>query len=178
MINWSLIPEYIALLLILVIMLFFYDKNRIRTFRRTLYWTCLCLSAANIVVNINCVHTIENATRIPIWANTLLNTFYFWLSVLMCTCAAFYLFRRILEFVYEKHCLQRAIIGLSAIMVFYTGLCLWNLFSGVLFYFDKDGIIFSYNPYQVAPYSQGVVELKPEYWELQGIINSEYLPYR
>ena len=46
------------------------------------------------------------------------------------------------------------------------------------FYFDKDGIIFSYDPYQVAPYSQGVVELKPEYWELQGIINSEYLPYR
>lgn len=46
------------------------------------------------------------------------------------------------------------------------------------FYFDKDGITFSYDPYQLAPYSQGVVELKPEYWELQGIINSEYLPYR
>ncbi|MBR7002996.1 MAG: DUF3298 domain-containing protein [Neisseriaceae bacterium] len=46
------------------------------------------------------------------------------------------------------------------------------------FYFDKDGIIFSYDPYQVAPYSQGVVELKPEYWELQGIIRGDYLPYR
>lgn len=140
MINWSLIPEYIALLLILVIMLFFYDKNRIRTFRRTLYWTCLWLSAADIILNIICVHTIENASTIPIWANTLINTFYFWLSVLMCSCVAFYLFRRILEFVYEKHCLQRATIGLSAIMVFYTGICLWNLFSGVLFSFDENGV--------------------------------------
>ena len=56
--------------------------------------------------------------------------------------------------------------------------CIENELLNAQFYFDKDGIIFSYNPYQVAPYSQGVVELKPEYWELQGIINSEYLPYR
>ncbi|MBO7555667.1 MAG: DUF3298 domain-containing protein [Neisseriaceae bacterium] len=56
--------------------------------------------------------------------------------------------------------------------------CIENELLNAQFYFDKDGIIFSYNPYQLAPYSQGVVELKPEYWELQGIINSEYLPYR
>ena len=43
MIDWSLLSEYFALILIIVIMLFFYDKRRIRSFRRQLF--CLVVSA-------------------------------------------------------------------------------------------------------------------------------------
>jgi len=139
MMNWSLIPEYIALLLILVIMLFFHDKRRVRTFRRTLYWSCLWLSAASIALNILCVHTIKQAAAIPLWINIGLNTLYFWLNVLLCSAIAFYLFQRMLEYVYDKHCLRRAVVGLSAVMACYTALCIWNLFGGVLFYFDAAG---------------------------------------
>ena len=56
--------------------------------------------------------------------------------------------------------------------------CLYNEILNTQFYFDKDSIVFSYDPYQLAHYSAGVIELKPEYWELQGIIKDEYLPYR
>lgn len=139
MIRWTLIPEYMALLLILVIMLFFYDKRRVRTFRRTTYWACLWLSVATIVLNISSVYTIENAAQVPLWINMTLNSLYFWLSVLTCSTMAFYLFQRMLEYVYDKHCLRRAATGLILLMVFYTGLILWNLGSGVVFSFDADG---------------------------------------
>ena len=139
MIGWTLIPEYMALLLILVIMLFFYDKRRIRTFRRSTYWACLWLSVLTIVLNIVCVYTIQWAAEVPLWLNMLLNSLYFWSSVLVCSTMAFYMFQRILEYVYDKHCLKRAIIGLGAVMVFYTGLILWNLVSGVVFSFDAQG---------------------------------------
>lgn len=139
MIRWTVIPEYMALLLILVIMLFFYDKRRVRTFRRSLYWVCLWLSAASILVNILCVYTIERAAELPLWVNVALNSLYFWLSVLMCSTVAFYLFQRMLEYVYDKHCLRRAVLGLTVVMALYTLLILWNLSSGVVFWFDDQG---------------------------------------
>lgn len=138
-IRWTVIPEYMALLLIFVIMLFFYDKRRVRTFRRSLYWVCLWLSAASIAVNLLCVYTIERTRELPIWINIALNSLYFWLSVLMCSAVAFYLFQRMLEYVYDKHCLRRAFTGLAIIMVLYTLLLLWNLSSGVVFWFDAQG---------------------------------------
>lgn len=137
--NWSLVPEFMALLLLGVIMLFFYDKQRVRTFRRSLYWACLWLSAASIVLNVICVYTIEYAERVPIWCNICLNNLYFWLSMLMCSTVAFYLFQRMLEYVYDKHCLKKAFTGLAMVMIAYTILALWNLKSGIFFYFDEMG---------------------------------------
>lgn len=139
MIGWTLIPEYMALLLILVIMLFFYDKRQVHTFRRSTYWACLWLSALTIVLNIASVYTIERAAQVPMWLNMALNSLYFWTSVLTCSTMAFYMFQRILEYVYDKHCLKRAVTGLSVVMIFYTGLILWNLVSGVVFSFDAQG---------------------------------------
>lgn len=139
MIRWSLVPEYIALVMILVIMLFFYDKRRVRTFRRSLYWACLWLSVASIGINIISVYTIENFAQIPLWVNIAVNSLYFWITVLLCSTIAFYLFQRLLEFVYDKHCLKRAATGLGIIMTVYTLLTLWNLESGVFFSFDAAG---------------------------------------
>ncbi len=158
MISWSIIPEYIALLLISVIMLFFYDKHRVRTFRRSLFWACLHLSVASIVVNMLCVYTIEHGTEIPVWINIALNSLYFWLSVLMCSAVAFYLFQRMLEFVYEKHCLHRAAVGLCAVTGLYTLLILWNLKSGVLFSFDSQGV-YHRGPFNRLGYAALLIEL-------------------
>ncbi len=137
--GWTLIPEYMALLLILVIMLFFYDKRQVHTFRRSTYWACLWLSTLTIVLNIASVYTIERAAQVPLWINMTLNSLYFWMTVLTCSAMAFYLFQRILEYVYDKHCLKRAVTGLSAVMIIYTGVILWNLVSGVVFSFDAQG---------------------------------------
>lgn len=89
MIRWPLLSEYFALILIIIIMLFFYDKRQVHSFRRRLYWCCLWLSVASILLNITSVYTIENFHRFPLWVNMLLNSAYFIVSVLMCSVIAF-----------------------------------------------------------------------------------------
>lgn len=139
MTRWSLLSEYFALILIVVIMLFFYDSHQVHSARRRLYWSCLILSAASILLNIASVHAIENIGRVSVELNMALNSAYFLVSVLMSTAITYYLFQRLLEFVYDKRCLQRARLALWLVMGAYTALLIWNLRSGVIFYFDQAG---------------------------------------
>ena len=139
MTRWSLLSEYFALILIVVIMLFFYDSHQVHSARRRLYWSCLLLSAASILLNIASVHAIENIGRVSVELNIALNSAYFLVSVLMSTAITYYLFQRLLEFVYDKRCLQRARLALWLVLGAYTALLLWNLHSGVIFYFDQVG---------------------------------------
>lgn len=44
------------------------------------------------------------------------------------------------------------------------------------FYFDKTGIIFVYNQYEITPYVQGVVEISIPYSKIKPLINDTYLP--
>ena len=138
--HWSLVPEFISLLFIIVIMLFFYDKHRVRTFRRSLFWGCLWTSVISILLNVAGAYLIAYPHLVSLEFNTLINTLYFWSTVLMCSVVAMYLFHKMLEYVYNKHCLKRAFIGLSSVMALYTLLAIWNLKSGVLFYFDSAGV--------------------------------------
>lgn len=138
--HWSLVPEFISLLFLIVIMLFFYDKHRVRTFRRTLYWGCLWFSAASIILNVLGTYLLAYPHLVPVSFNTLVNTAYFWCSMLMCSVVAMYLFHKMLEYVYNKHCLKRAFIGLSIIMIAYTIFAIWNLKSGIFFYIDEMGV--------------------------------------
>ena len=137
--HWALIPEFIALLFIIVIMLFFYDKHRVRTFRRSLFWGCLWSSVTSILLNVAGSYLIAYPKAVSLEFNTLVNTLYFWCSVLMCSMVALYLFHKMLEYVYNKHCLRRAFIGVGSVMAVYTLFAIWNLKSGVLFYFDAAG---------------------------------------
>lgn len=137
--HWALVPEFVALLVIGVIMMFYYDKKQIKTPRRKLFWFCLGISATSIILNVICVYLIEYSQHIPLMLNVVMNTLYFWISMAMCTVMAYYLFQRILEYVYDKRCMAKAKIGLSAVMILYTFLAIWNLRSEVFFYFDEFG---------------------------------------
>lgn len=137
--HWALVPEFVALLIIGVIMLFYHDKKQVNTARRKLFWFSLGISAVSIILNIICVYLIEYAEYVPVIVNVVANTLYFWISMAMCTVLAFYLFQRILEYVYDKRCMKRATIGLAVVMILYTGLAIWNFWSGVFFYFDEFG---------------------------------------
>ena len=43
-------------------------------------------------------------------------------------------------------------------------------------YFDKEGMVLSYAPYELGPYVMGEIELVLPYEQLQGAIRGEYLP--
>ena len=100
--HWSLVPEFISLLFIIVIMLFFYDKHRVRTFRRSLFWGCLWTSIISILLNVAGAYLIAYPHLVSLEFNTLINTLYFWSTVLMCSVVAMYLFHKMLEYVYDK----------------------------------------------------------------------------
>lgn len=44
------------------------------------------------------------------------------------------------------------------------------------FYFNNKGVVYVYNSYEVAPYSDGLVEVTLPYEKIKNMINSEYLP--
>lgn len=44
------------------------------------------------------------------------------------------------------------------------------------FYFNNQGIVYVYNSYEVAPYSDGLVEVTLPYAKIKDMITSEYLP--
>ena len=64
--QWSLLSEYFALILIVVIMLVFYDSRQVHSAHRQLFWGCLRLSVASILLNIASVHAIENIGRVSV----------------------------------------------------------------------------------------------------------------
>lgn len=141
MIRWSLIAEYFALMILVILFLRYYclERKVAYTRRRKYYLLCLSISACSIVINALCVYTIAHSDIVPLWVNLLLNSLYFWVSVLMCSLLAFYLFIQLLEHVYDKHCLKRAFWAVTSLTAAYTVIVVWNLVSGVLFYFDRQG---------------------------------------
>lgn len=81
MIVWSQIAEFLALILLFLISLYFHDRRQTRSRRRTLFWICLVLSIFEIALNAVCVITISQYEHVPHWLNMLLNSLYFLSSV-------------------------------------------------------------------------------------------------
>ena len=63
----------------------------------------------------------------------------------MATVMAAHLFDLILEHVYDSRCLRKARRLLIVLVLLFTAAVLWNLRSGILFYFDDQ------NAYQRGP---------------------------
>ncbi|MGF0006439.1 EAL domain-containing protein [Eubacteriales bacterium SGI.150] len=137
--KWSLSAEFFACILLMILLLYFYERRWAVTARRRMYGLCLWLSLSSVILNTLCVVTIQNAARVPLWVNLMLNSAYFLISVLMCSMTALYLFCLILEHVYDKGCLRRARRWVSALTLIDLAVVLWNLGSGVMFSFDAMG---------------------------------------
>ncbi len=142
MYDWSLVSEYFAMILLCIIALFYYDAKAVRRFhaRRVTYWWSLLLSALSIVLNIFSVRVIENIGEYSIGFAVALNTVYFFVSWLMISVIVYYLFQRILEFVYDRRHLRLAQILLLSILGIFALLLLINLRTGIIFSFDAHGV--------------------------------------
>ncbi|MDO4274383.1 MAG: bifunctional diguanylate cyclase/phosphodiesterase [Eubacteriales bacterium] len=134
----ELITEYLALVIIVILTMFFYEKKSIPASWFSLYRWCLALPALSILVDIICV-VLMDVEEVPHWLNMLLNSSYFLLSVLTCSVMALFLFGKILEHVYDKHCMDRA----KNVVMILTGIFLiilvTNFYTKWLFWFDQQG---------------------------------------
>ena len=132
--------EFFCLIVVLVLILNYYDRRWAASGQSRLYTLCLWLSAATIALNMACVFTIEHFSLFPLWVNLLLNSCYFAMVAALATLTAYYLLRLILEHVYDNRCRRVLSAVMAAIYALYMALLLLNLRLGILFYFDRDGI--------------------------------------
>lgn len=139
MIRWSLTAEFLSFITIVILFLYYNERGRFPTHRRSLYLLCLCASGGSILLNALCVYAIAVPDLLPLWLNWLLNSLYFLLCVSVCSLIAGFLFALLLEHVYDKRCLHRALAVIIALTAGFALLTLWNLRSGVLFFFDEAG---------------------------------------
>ena len=136
--KWFLSAELFSLIIILILMLNFYDRRWKGFPQRKIYHLCLLTSAGSILLNILCVYIIGQAWDVPLWVNLLCNSGYFLLIVAVSTIIAYYLMRLLFEHIYQQR-QQRIFAGIflfSYLILF--ALILYNLRSGVIFYFDEN----------------------------------------
>lgn len=155
MVRWSLLSEFFSLFILAVLFLryYCYEWRVAFTGMRKLYLVCLGASAASILLDICGALTISYSPRIPLWLNILVNSCYFFVTVVTCSLFAYLLFCLVLEHVYDKRCLKRAVRVLVVLTAFYILLVAANLFTGLLFYFDESGF------YQRGPLNRLVYAL-------------------
>ncbi len=158
--DWSLVSEYFALILIAIIALFLCGSKPVRGFktRRYCYIASLAMSAVSILLNIVTVDVIEHIDRFSVPLALALNTLYFFSSWIMITVMVYYVFLRILEFVYNKRYLHGVRIILASIFLCFCALLVYNLFSGVIFCFD-DNMIYRRGPLNFVGYILPLIEV-------------------
>lgn len=138
MIHWSLAGEYMAFIVIVVLILYFYERRTVINAREKLYRVCLWLSLFSIILDAVCVFAAGHRGT-PYGVNMALNSIYFMLTVIICSIIAAYVFIMMLAHVYDKKCLIRAVKGLAAVNIIYFAALITNIRTGILFYFDNAG---------------------------------------
>lgn len=88
MIRWSLSAELLCIIILMLLMFSSHGQKQAPTRSQRVYQTCLLLSLDSILLNILCVFTIGGTIVVPLWLNVLLNSLYFFISVLMCSVMA------------------------------------------------------------------------------------------
>lgn len=140
MTNWSLVAEFLALILIVVIALYFNDRKQVLTNRRRIFQAGLQFAMLSVIINMLCLWSIGWYDRFPHWFNMLLNSLYFLFCVWTSTIVAYYMFDLILEHVYDKRCRRRAVVGLLTLNLVFLTTVLVNTWTGSLFWFDEAGV--------------------------------------
>ncbi|MDO4541787.1 MAG: GGDEF domain-containing protein [Bacillota bacterium] len=140
MVSWSLAAECLALVMIITILLFFYDKKLAFSYRRRIFLAALYLSLISIAINLAGAQIIENQLNVPHWFSFALNNCYFIITVFVATVLALYIFDLLLEYVDSK---KPRIIACSLIIflaVVYTMVIISNTWTNWVFTIDVNGI--------------------------------------
>lgn len=138
--KWFLSAEIFSLIIIVILMLNFYERRWKNFEQRKIYQLCFLMSAGSILLNIICVHTIARAWDMPLWVNLFFNSAYFLLIMTVSTIIAYYLMYLLFEHIYLRSGLKKFKKLLTLLYVGYLLLLLYNVQSGILFYFDGNRI--------------------------------------
>lgn len=138
--KWFLSAEIFSLIIIFILILNFYERRWKDFPQRKIYQLCLLASTGSIMLNILCVYTISCAWSMPVWVNILCNSMYFLLITAVSSIIAYYLMYLLFEHIYHRSALQRFKKIIVLLYGVYFVLILYNISSGIIFYFDEKRI--------------------------------------
>lgn len=136
------IGDYFAIGLVIILFIFFFDnKTNLKNMPRSskIFAVVLAMTAFNALIDL-LTGLFLIVSGVPLWLNVLVNSLYFASNIVTTSYIALYLFIKILEHTHRKHCMRSAYIALSSILVFYLIVIIANIWTGVLFYFDSNGL--------------------------------------
>ncbi len=135
----NFIGDYFAVGLVIVLCMFYFDKNYFLNRSSKYFVACLLLTAATAVTDIT-AGALLASDNIPYWLNMTVNSLYFIINIITTSFIALFLFTKILEHAYDDHCMIYAKSGLIALFAVYVVLVAVNLKTGWMFYFDESGM--------------------------------------
>ena len=151
------ISDYIALGTIFIISLFYFTNDHVQSVSRKIFSTCLILSAATTALDILTCYLIETPGG-SLGFELFINSLYFVVNILTTSAFAIFLIHKILEHVYERHCMKRGIIALSIVLGVYLVFVIANVFTGCLFYFEE-GVVYTRGPLNSIGYITTAVQM-------------------
>ena len=135
------VGDYIAIGLVLILFLFYFDGTTRHHFfsqENKLFLACLVLTAATSLSDLIACYLLTIPTT-PLGLNIFINTLYFIIGILSTSCISLFLFTKILEHAHDNHCMICATRGLRILFSIYAVIVLANLWTGWVFYFDESG---------------------------------------
>ena len=140
MLHWSLSTEVFSLFILFILLINFHERRWGGFPKRKLYCLCMYTSVGSILINILCTCLIALRTQVPLWVDLLCNSAYFLLIVAVCTIVAYYLCYLLYEHNYRRKGLKIYLGFLKAVYLLYVLLIIYNLTSGIVFFFDQERI--------------------------------------
>ena len=139
MLDWSLVSEYLALLIDAILIYYFHDRRQAATSRRGLYWGCLISAVAASVLDVACTWVGTVARHLPHVFIELMNYLYFVAVSAMTLFIALYLLARLYSYVGDKRGLKASFAILLAIGAGSLASLFVNARTGWLFFIDRSG---------------------------------------
>ncbi len=138
--KYIIVPEYISCVLLALIGVYMLFDKKTASAKETTFRIALGFSLFAIINNIASLYTIENAVRMPVLLNVILNTFYYFSVAVMTTMVSITTYVTMFEGRYDEPRLKSAIIVSLAFFALEVALVVVNLFTGCLFHFDEFGL--------------------------------------
>lgn len=135
---FSYAAEFLSLILLVLLMVHYYDPLRIQSPFGKRYWQCLVVTGVSMLLNGLCVLALPYSSQLPLWLNVLLNTLYFAVSFLMGDVFSLYLLEKLMAHANAPLCLRRAKVVVRSVFGLLLVLLLINVPTGIMFFFNKD----------------------------------------
>ena len=135
----NFIGDYFAIGLVIILCMFYFDRNHMWTTSSKYFFASLIFTALTAAVDILTGALLVQA-YVPLWLNITANSLYFIVNIITTSFIALFLFTKILEHVYDDHCMQMAKRGLFVIFGFFLIMVFANIWTGWMFSFDADNL--------------------------------------